>query len=76
MERDLGYVVGLVNEKPGEFDLFELTKQTRLKHDINNPLGLKDAREAITEAEQRGLIQAKTKGFLYGDTQFYYPSSH
>ena len=76
LERNVGYVVSLVKERTGELDLFELTKQTRLRHDTSNPLGLKDARDAITEAEQRGLIQARTKGFLYGDMKFYYPSSH
>ena len=76
LERNMGYVVSLVNEKPGELDLFELTKETRLKHDSYNPLGFKDARDAIAEAERISLIQPRTKGFLYGDRQFYYPSSH
>ena len=73
LERNVGYVNALVRNKPGEFDLFELTKHVRLKHSTDNPLGLKDAKDAIAEAERRNLVQPRNKGHLYGDAQFYYP---
>jgi len=59
MKRNIEYVVGLVSEHPKEFDLFELTKETRLEHQRRTgeePVGLKDARDAIQIAQERGLI--------------------
>jgi len=73
-QRNIEYVIGLVNEKPGQLDLFELTKQTRLRHSHENPLGLKDARDAIQAATQDGLIEVRAgQGWLYSDKQMYYP---
>ncbi len=79
LKRNIDYVVSLVNEKPGKLDLFELTKQTRLKHNPNNPLGFKDARDAISEAELKGLIRAGlATGYVerskFGDRPVYFPN--
>lgn len=81
LKRNIEYVVNLVKENPGKLDLFELTKQTRLKHDLENPLGLKDAREAIEQAESSGLIKtgsclstSYTERVKYANKQLYYPA--
>ncbi|MBI2658390.1 hypothetical protein HYX08_06895 [Candidatus Woesearchaeota archaeon] len=78
-ERNIGYVVSVVGEQPGELTDFDLTLQTRLKHDPLNPLGLKEARDAIAEAKQRGLIRSEPRSgplaHLYGDSEVYYPTT-
>ena len=68
-QRNIEYVMSLVNERPGELDLFELTKQTRLKHSRENPLGLKDARNAIETAMQEGLIEVRAGSRMAIQTQ-------
>ena len=78
LKRNIGYVVDLVNERPGGLDYFELTLQTRLRHSRENPLGLNEARDAIAGAEQRGLIEARPRSdslgtYFYGDKKVYYP---
>lgn len=75
LERNVGYVVSLVREKPGKLTEYKLTKQTQLRHGKENPLGFDDAMYAVEEAERRGLVQARTRGFPYGDRMFYYFSS-
>ena len=76
-ERNIGYVVSVVNETPGKLDEFELTLQTRLKHDPLNPLGLREAKDAIAAAKQRGLIRSEPRkgplAYIYGDSEVYYP---
>lgn len=72
-KRNIDYVVSLVNEQPGKLDLFELIKQTRLKHSLDDPLGLKDAREAVEAAIKKRLIEIRPgQGYLYQNKPFYY----
>lgn len=73
-QRNIDYVVSLVNEKPGKLDLFELTKQTRLRHSHEDPLGLKDTIDAIGAAIENRLIEYRAgQGFLYEYKKMYYP---
>ena len=59
LERNVGYVTNILTKGPNEigYSLFVLTLKVRIAHDKHNPLGLKDARDAINEAERRGLIR-------------------
>ena len=76
-ERNIGYVADIVNEKPGQLTEFDLTLQTRLRHSTGIPLGLKDATDAIAEAEQKGLIRSGPRSgplaSLYDNSEVYYP---
>ena len=57
LERNIGYVLSLVHEKPGELNHLQLIRQTRLKHNEEEPLGLIAAINAITAAKDRELIE-------------------
>ena len=59
LERNVRYVINVFEKQPTTvgYSLFDLTLKVRLIHNRENPLGLKDAREAITEAEKRRLIR-------------------
>ena len=76
-ERNIGYVVDIVNEKPGQLTEFDLTLQTRLRHNTKIPLGLRDAKNAIAEAQQRGLIRSGPRNDsvarFYANSEVYYP---
>ncbi len=78
-ERNIGYVVSVLNEKPGQLNDFELTLQIRLRHDAENPLGLRDAKDAIAAAKQRNLIRPGPRSdplaYLYDDSEVYYPTT-
>jgi hypothetical protein len=75
LERNIEYVLDAVRENPGEFDLFQLTIETRLRYDKENPLGLKDARDAIAAAEKDNKIYSQEKYPFLPGQKTYYPKS-
>ena len=67
LERNVGYVIKTLENKERDYvNISELTIGTRLAHSREEPLGLKDARDAIAEAKNRGLVRkADILGQIY-----------
>ena len=66
LERNIGYVVEIVKEN--SLNLRELTISTRLfpyfREITSIPLNIKEAQDAIKEAEKRGKIRKKKRLFF------------
>lgn len=58
LERNVGYVVKLIKEHPGEYDIPDLIVKTRVEH-RRNPLSIEEIQEAISKAEEKNLIRER-----------------
>mgnify|MGYP003967352327 FL=1 len=50
LRKNMQYAIDLVNNDPGKYNLFDLIKATRFKHNQKKPLNLKAARDAVFAA--------------------------
>jgi len=59
LERNVEYVVKVVERDGSEYGIsrWDLIPRVRIEHSKENSLGIPETKEAITEAEKRGLIR-------------------